>query len=93
MVNFYFEYDVEKPHIFIIFFDLYVVFLGLVTTVVILPMILNDDEDGCNLDSVMGTDEIAQKLRMKLFQNRRFQQTIKHFLPKWDSHGLLDRLY
>lgn len=56
-------------------------------------MILNDDEDGCNLDSVMGTDEIAQKLRMKLFQNRRFQQTIKHFLPKWDSHGLLDRLY
>lgn len=55
-------------------------------------MILNNDEGGDNLDVVMANDEAGQKIRRNFFKNKKFQRTLKHFLPKWDTHGLLDKL-
>lgn len=64
-------------------------FFSLIATI-IFALFLNEQEEAGNIELLLGSSEKSKKFRKQLLVNQRFVKTMKHFLPIWDTFGLLD---
>lgn len=66
--------------------------LEIVITFGILPITVNRQEINADIDTLTGSGPESDAFRKQLMNNPVVQRTIKHYLPIWDSKGLLDPL-
>lgn len=56
------------------------------------PIMLNENEKDADIEHLTGETEQSKSFRQQCFKNPRVIRNVKHFLPLWDSQGLLDAL-
>lgn len=54
---------------------------------------LRDPDLQVTVEDLYSNSTAGNEVRKKLFKGKRIQETIKHFLPIYDSRGLLDPLH
>uniref|UniRef100_A0A336MCN0 CSON013154 protein n=1 Tax=Culicoides sonorensis TaxID=179676 RepID=A0A336MCN0_CULSO len=67
-------------------------FFEVISIATIFPVIINEREDNADIETLVGTNDVAQAFRNQLYTNETVVKTLKHFLPIWDAKGLLDPL-
>ncbi|KAM7361448.1 uncharacterized protein ACRADG_012008 [Cochliomyia hominivorax] len=65
-------------------------FFAVHSSVVIQPVMLNQDPTDADYNSLMGEDERAMKFKRRLYTNSVIQDNLKHLLPIFDKRGLLE---
>lgn len=67
-------------------------FYAVYTSMIALPVQINDDPTNADFDALLGSDQRSQQFRKTIMANKRYQRIIKGLLPFFDRKGLLDKL-
>lgn len=67
-------------------------FYAVYSSMIALPVQINDDPTDADFDALLGNDERSQRYRRTIMGNKRYQRIIKGLLPFFDRKGLLDKM-
>lgn len=56
----------------------------------VLPVMINEDTQDADFESLCGDDERSRKFKKRMYQNVKFHAIAKQMLPVLDRKGLLD---
>ncbi|XP_030374818.1 uncharacterized protein LOC115624330 [Scaptodrosophila lebanonensis] len=65
-------------------------FFAVHSTVVIQPVMINEDPTDASFNALMNDDERGTSFKDRLYNNPEVQQNLKHFLPVFERKGLLE---
>lgn len=71
-------------------FVIVVIILGLISTLLIQPLQINENCEDADLVALLGTGEKPTRYRNTVFSNPKVHENIKQWLPIFDRKGLLD---
>ncbi|XP_058447892.1 uncharacterized protein LOC131428186 [Malaya genurostris] len=67
-------------------------FYAVFTSIVCLPVQINEDTTDADFDALLGSDERACRFRKTVMSNKKYHKIIKGLLPTFDRKGLLEKL-
>lgn len=66
------------------------IFVAVHSSVVIQPVMLNQDSKDADFNALMGEDDRAMRFKSNLYNNPIIQENLRNLLPVFDRRGLLE---
>lgn len=65
-------------------------FSAFTSSLLVQPVMLNENCEDADIESLLGSDEKAVRFRNTIYSNPKVHNNIKQLLPIFDKRGLLD---